>query len=171
MLFIAERLAAAIATVEWSTVWDVTLGAMLALWVTHQAPQPAAAGRQVTIPVESDSGCHTTLTANGHAFPELLDSGALGLPLLFGSNQAADLGLDKESLDFSHRYVAINGEGRAAFVTLPEITVFGWTFRNVPAVITKAPQTEGLIGAEVLHRLNFSTTPGYCSVSLPVEEG
>jgi predicted aspartyl protease len=99
----------------------------------------------------------------------ILDSGALGSPLLFGSNMADDLGLDRQSLDFSQRYAAINGEGSAAFVTLPEITLLGLTFRDVPAVITQAPQTEGLIGAEILHHLNFTTTPGYCSLSMPVE--
>jgi clan AA aspartic protease (TIGR02281 family) len=151
---------------EWETLANIALGFFLASWITHQAPNPA--GRQVVIPVDGGHGCHTNLTVNGHVFRVLLDSGATGMPVVFGSNQADDLGIEG-TLDYSHSYSSANGEGREAFTRLREITLSGWTMRDVPAVITKAPQDEGLLGAELLHRLNFAATDGYCTLTMPVE--
>jgi clan AA aspartic protease (TIGR02281 family) len=169
MWFIIEGLADMAAGVEWSSLWNVTLGALLAMWVTHQEPSPAGRqGRQISIPVDASNGCHTDLTVNGHVFRMLLDTGATGMPLVFGSNQADDLDID-EPLEFSYSYSSANGIGKEALVHLRQITLSGWTLRNVPAVITQAPQDEGLLGAEFLHRLNFTLTPGYCTLSMPVE--
>ena len=162
-----EAIVDAIAAIEWSTIADVAMGAFLAVWVTHQAPHPGA-GRQVVIPTDGANGCHTDMTVNGHVEHMLLNSGATGMPLVFGSNQAADFGIDGP-LDYSHSYSSANGIGHEAFVRLREITLSGWTMREVPAVITQAPQSEGLLGAEFLHRMAFTASDGYCTLSMPVE--
>jgi clan AA aspartic protease (TIGR02281 family) len=167
MWFFLEAIADAIMAIEWSTIADVALGAFLAVWVTHQAPHPGA-GRQVVIPTDGANGCHTDMTVNGHVVRVLLDSGATGMPLVFGSNQADDLGVDGP-LDYSHSYSSANGIGHEAFVRLREITLSGWTMHGVPAVITQVAQNEGLLGAEFLHRLNFTTSDGYCTLSMPLE--
>jgi clan AA aspartic protease (TIGR02281 family) len=167
MWVLMDYAAAALAAVEWSTIWDVTLGAMLALWVTHQSPA-GPGGRQVTIQADADHGCHTDLTtANGHTLRMLLDSGATGLPLVFGSNQIAALGISKGSLEFSHSYSSANGIGREAFVTLHNITLFGGVMDEIPAAITEAPMDEGLLGSELLHFVNFTTNGGTCRLTLP----
>ena len=166
MWVLLDYAAGALAAIEWSTVWDVTLGALLALWVTHQSPHPA--GRQVNIQADASNGCHTDLTISGHTLRALLDSGATGLPLVLGSNQAAEIGIPVSSLKFSHSYSSANGIGYEAYVRLPEITLAGWTLRDVSAVITQAPQSEVLFGAELLHQLNFTTGNGYCRLSMPI---
>jgi clan AA aspartic protease (TIGR02281 family) len=167
MWFLIEAIIDALAAVEWSTIADVGLGALLAVWVTHQAAHPA--GRQVVIRADGAKGCHTNLTVNGHALRVLLDSGAIGLPLVLGSNHAADLGIAKASLDFSHSYSSANGQGQYALVRVREVTLAGWSMHDIPAVVTKAAQSEALLGAEYLHRLSFTTTDGYCTLTMPVE--
>lgn len=150
--------------VEWQAVKDVLLGAVAALWLTWHAPNT---GRQIVIPADSSNACHTELTSNGNTFKTMLDSGAVGQALVFGSNHAKALGL-KGPLSYDHRYGSANGDGYMAIVKLPEVQVFGWKIRDIPASITRAPMPEGLLGAELLHKVNFTTAKGYCVVTAPV---
>lgn len=168
MWFIIDALADMAAGVEWSSLWNMTLGALLAMWVTHQSSNPA--GRQVVIPADSSNGCHTELSVNGHPLEALLDSGATGMPLVLGSNQAAEIGIPVSKLRFNQPYSSANGVGYEALVRLRSVTIAGWTMQGVPAVITEASQDEALLGAVFLHRMNFTTTSdGNCSLSMPVE--
>jgi clan AA aspartic protease (TIGR02281 family) len=159
--------------------WDAVATALMAGAATcalltcgggHSAPQ--ANGKQVVIRADASGACRTSLTVNGHAFPveALLDSGAIGHALIFGSNHADALGFDTGSLSYSHTYGSANGEGHYASVTLREVRLSSFIMRNVPAEITEASQDEPLLGAEVLHRLNFTTSNGYCLLSMPSVE-
>jgi predicted aspartyl protease len=168
----------------WNTARDVALGAFAALWMSSQggpqaqAPPGNGGGRTLVIPAGADGSCHASLTVRGHTFRMLLDSGATGstFSLVFGSNMAAALGFDPQSLSYDNSYSSANGDGSEARVTLPEARFSapgssdGWMLRNAPAVITKARQEEGLFGAALLHKLNFSTWGGYCRLSLPGSE-
>jgi clan AA aspartic protease (TIGR02281 family) len=96
----------------------------------------------------------------------LLDSGASGT-LIFGSNHAALLGLDPRRLSYDGTYNSANGSGREASVRIRELRLFDNAFvlRDVPAVITEARQDDGLVGIEILRRVNFHLTGGNCEMS------
>jgi clan AA aspartic protease (TIGR02281 family) len=159
-------------TIEWR---DVMVAGATALWMAmhNNAPlppnHPVANGRHVVIRADASGACHASVMVAGHALPVLLDSGATGMPLMFGSNQADDLGIDQSSLIYSHRYQSANGIGREAVITLPAVTLAGWSMHDVEAVITRAPQDEGLFGAQLLHRFNFQAVDGYCTLTVPDE--
>lgn len=128
------------------------------------------AERTLTIPVDAYNACHAELSINGHTFRVVLDSGAAGVPLVFGSNQAAALGFSPGSLSYSKTYGSANGEGREAVIELRDVRLHGWRLGNLSAVITRATQDEGLFGAELLHRLEFRTSKGFCVLTMP-EDG
>jgi clan AA aspartic protease (TIGR02281 family) len=97
----------------------------------------------------------------------LLDSGAGG-HLTFGSNHAAQLGFEPSTLSYSGSYESANGVGREAFVRVRELRLFGDSFilrGNVPAVITKARQSQALVGIETLRRLNYRLVGRDCELS------
>jgi clan AA aspartic protease (TIGR02281 family) len=157
--------------------WEAISGALIAfgagVLVAQHAPQPEpqhANGRQIVIPADADNSCHAELTANGHRFHVLLDSGATGTnALVFGSNMVAALSIDPRSLSYSGSYSSANGIGQQASVRLREVKMSGWVLHDVPAVITKAAQDEPLFGAGFLHQLSFNTVNGYCLLTVPVE--
>jgi clan AA aspartic protease (TIGR02281 family) len=131
-------------------------------------PPHSGQDRTLVIPADAGNACHAELSIHGHRFRVLLDSGATGgAPLVFGFNQAAALGFDPRALNYSGRYGSANGEGREAFVRLADVRLQDWRLGNVPAVITRAAQDEGLFGAELLHRLEFRTTKGACVLTIP----
>ena len=159
---------------EWAG--DVALGALAAGWVMSQpSPDGQKHGQEISIPADASHGCHAELTiiaGNGQnrTFSALLDSGATGHALVMGSNQAyGDLGIDPRALTFSHTYRSANGVGHYATIVLREVKLSSFRLENFPAEITQAPQDEMLIGAEILHRLSFTTAKGVCKLSLPVE--
>jgi hypothetical protein len=41
-----------------------------------------------------------------------------------------------------------------------------WRLGDVDAVITRAPQDEGLLGANLLHRLAFRTSDRFCTLTI-----
>jgi clan AA aspartic protease (TIGR02281 family) len=158
LVYLAEWLM----TVEWSSI---ALGAIAVLYMWSKEPH---ADRMIVIPADAGNACHADLTVNKHVFRHmLLDTGATGMPLVFGSNHAAALGFDQSSLAYSHIYTSANGQGREASVQLHDVSLNGWSLGGVAAVVTKATQDDGLIGAELLHALNFRTVKGYCVLTMP----
>ncbi len=152
----------------------LTLGAILGGLgiVTHlgdgssQAGVATQAGRSLVIAADDSNACHTEITIRGHRFRMLLDSGATGVGLVFGSNQAAALGFSPRALSYSQIYSSANGEGREAAVRLHDVRLREWRLGDVDAVITRAPQDEGLVGADLLHRLEFRTTKSACILTI-----
>jgi clan AA aspartic protease (TIGR02281 family) len=154
------------AAIDWAAIESFATGLLLALWVS--AHHVAVNARSVIIPVDGGNACHSEITISRHKIPVLLDSGATGVPLVLGSNQADDLGIS-DRLAFDHRYSSANGEGREAVVTLPEVEFAGWRMHNVRAVITQARQDEALFGAVLLHKLQFQATEEACVLTMPDE--
>lgn len=125
--------------------------------------------QQIVIPAGDGDECRTDLTANGHVFHDvLLDSGATGSrPLVFGRNHARALGFEPRKLDYRYTYSSANGDGYYAKVTVRSMRLQGFTMRNVPAQITEVDQSQPLIGAGILHKLNFQLNDGNCVLSVP----
>ena len=123
-----------------------------------------------TLVIHADhwNACYTEITIGNQKFPVLLDSGATGnVGLVFGSNHAAALGFSPRSLSFPLTYGSANGQGHATIVQVHDVRINGWPLGDVSTQITLAPQTEGLFGAQLLHRLNFHTEKGLCILSMP----
>ena len=142
---------------------------------------PVAMPEPVSPPVVVNSGGSHWTTLRGDKYGQcradarvngawvrhmLLDSGASGT-LIFGSNHAAQLGFDPRRLSYDGTYNSANGSGREASVRIRELRLFDNAFvlRDVPAVITEARQDEGLVGIEILRRVNFHLTAGNCEMS------
>jgi clan AA aspartic protease (TIGR02281 family) len=142
---------------------------------------PIAMPEPVSPPVVVTSGGSHWTTLRGDKFGQcrvnarvngalvagmLLDSGASG-HLTFGSNHAAQLGFDPRRLSYDGIYNSANGYGREASVRIRELRLFDNAFvlRDVPAVITHAQQDEGLVGIEILRRVNFHLIGGNCEMS------
>jgi clan AA aspartic protease (TIGR02281 family) len=145
---------------------DALLGAFAVLWMFAKSPH---ADHMIVFKADASGACHADVTIHNHAFHSLLDSGAIGMPLVFGSNNLADLGLPR-TLSFTHSYSSANGEGQAGGVILSEVKFGGWVMHDVPAMITKAPQDEPLFGAMLLHRLSFRTVKGFCVLEMPSDD-
>jgi clan AA aspartic protease (TIGR02281 family) len=133
-------------------------------WDNGSSPD---ADRTLVIPADASNACRADVTIGSHTFRVLLDSGAVGAALVFGSNHAAALGFSPRALSYSQTYSSANGEGREAVVRLHDVRLHGWQLGGVTAVITRAPQDEGLFGAELLHRLKFRTGNGFCGLTMP----
>ena len=73
-------------------------------------------GRTLVIATDAAHACRTEVTVRGHSFPALLDTGAVGMGLVFGSNHATALGFAPRSLSYSHTYSSANGDGRETIV-------------------------------------------------------
>src|SRR6516165_3084826 len=135
------------AAIEWETITDWLLGTAAACatvlncslgdW-SKPAPQwSGGTGSELTIPVGSYNQCETDVTANGHSFHSLLDSGASG-HMTFGSNHAKALGFNPDSLSYTGSFESANGTGHYAKITLRELRIGNWSLRDVPAEITQA---------------------------------
>jgi clan AA aspartic protease (TIGR02281 family) len=133
---------------------------------SSQAGVVTQAGRSLVITADESNACHTEITIHGHRFRMLLDSGATGVGLVFGSNQAAALGFSPKALLYSQTYSSANGDGREAAVRLHDVRLREWRLGDVDAVITRAPQDEGLVGADLLHRLEFRATDRACILTM-----
>jgi clan AA aspartic protease (TIGR02281 family) len=150
--------------------WLALLGlvaAVVVLAANWDGDAPQETKRTLVIHADSNNACYTQVTIGGHAFRVLLDSGAAVAGLVFGSNHAAALGFSPRALSYSQAYSSANGEGREAPVLLHDVRLNGWQLGDVPAVITRAAQDEGLFGAELLHQLEFRTTKGFCVLTMP----
>jgi clan AA aspartic protease (TIGR02281 family) len=152
--------------IDYEAIIAVLSGMVAGAVIAGHSQAPQANGRQVVIPVGSSNECQSDLRANNHQFRVLLDSGATG-HLTFGRNHARDLGFEPERLSYSHTYTSANGDGRYASIRLREVRLSSFVMRDVPAEITDAPQSEPLLGLEILHTLNFHLTDGYCLLTLP----
>jgi clan AA aspartic protease (TIGR02281 family) len=153
----------AIFAIDWELLGSAAVGALTALWVTHQTPQVVNGGRQFVIPSGFGNECHADVRANEHVFSMLLDTGAVGsTPLVFGRNHARDLGFDPAKLSYSYSYSSANGEGHYAKVRLRSLRLQSFVMHDVAAQITEATQSDPLLGAEILHKLNFQLKNGNC---------
>jgi predicted aspartyl protease len=148
----------------------LTVGGLIATVFIFNATRSSGSSIDHTIAIraDEDSGCHAEITVGNHTLPVLLDTGATGdRSFVFGSNHVADLGLSPRSLTYSSPYVSTNGEGRETIVQLHDVRMQGWHLGNLTAAITSAPQPDGLLSAELLHRLKFRTENGFCILTMP----
>jgi clan AA aspartic protease (TIGR02281 family) len=152
--------------INWDAVATALGGALLGAWLASSPAGGNVNGRQLVIPASAGHECHAELEANGHTFSFLMDTGATG-HMIFGSNQASDLGLDPERLHFTQSYSSANGDGHYARIRVRQVRLSNLVWHNVPADITEAPQAQPILGLEILHALNFQLRNGDCVVTLP----
>jgi len=127
-------------------------------------PTVSGAVHRLVIPGDAYGQCRVAARVNGEVFRSLLDTGDSG-HLTFGRNHSARLGFDSAKLSFSHSYGSANGVGHYARVRVREFRLETFVLRDVPADITDAPQSEPLLGIEILRRLNLKLKDGNCELS------
>jgi clan AA aspartic protease (TIGR02281 family) len=104
--------------------------------------------------------CPVRVTINGETFDEIADSGAPDL--WFPVGDVPRLGLNKSSLHFEE----MPGEGKVAWVTLPEIRIGDFVARNVDAAISYR-QTLRLLGMSVLRQGHMEVKGDKCALTFP----
>jgi aspartyl protease family protein len=98
-------------------------------------------------------------TINGATIPMMVDTGATTIALSF--EDAEQLGLNPDGMDFSYTVMTANGAARTAYVTLPEIEVAGIKRTNVRAgVAERGKLGESLLGMNFLSSLSSFTIAG-----------
>jgi aspartyl protease family protein len=93
----------------------------------------------------------------------MVDSGASLLTL--SRDQIRRLGVDPADLRFDQTTSTANGIGRAASVTIGEVSFGGKVLRNVPALVNYAPLDYPLLGTSLfLQQMHFETGRGACAL-------
>jgi aspartyl protease family protein len=101
---------------------------------------------------ESDGGNFYIIgEANGVRVRFLIDTGASDTVL--SPSDAASLGIDVRSLDFSRVYSTANGLGRGAPYTLESLDVGPISISGMPVSVNEAEMSSSLLGMTFLRRL------------------
>lgn len=107
----------------------------------------------------ADSHFYVRAEVDGTPVRMVFDTGASTVALRY--EDAARIGIDPASLDFSVLTETANGTGRAARVVLPSLTIGGITRRNVAATVHR-PGALGisLLGQSFIQRLGEIRSQG-----------
>jgi clan AA aspartic protease (TIGR02281 family) len=150
-----------------SIIVTALTAAAIGLLLLRHLPVAGDPGHRLVVTGDAHGQCHVAAKINDTLFRHLLiDSGASG-HLIFGRNHAAELGFPSDRLSFTHNYGSANGVGHEALVRVREFRLDSFVLHDVPAEITDAPQSEPLLGTEILHRLNLQLKNGNCELSWP----
>ena len=95
---------------------------------------------------------YVQLRANGTRLRCLVDTGASDLVL--SSEEAAQVGLSLQDLDYGNKVVTAGGQRAAARTRLKSIDVAGHHFEQVRLVLVKGGRTPCLMGQDLLARLD-----------------
>ena len=101
------------------------------------------------------------VTINGTPVRLMADTGATLVAL--SAEDARKVGIDPQSLQFTHETHTANGSVRSARITLSEITIEGTVLRNVPA--SCCVTGTGLLGMSALERFSFTMNNGLMVLS------
>lgn len=113
----------------------------------------AAASDAVELEASPDGHFHAEVEINGRAIEVMVDTGASMVAL--SHEDAERAGVYVRPADFTMRVNTANGIGRAAPVTLDEITLGDITVRNVRAAVSEPGRLQGsLLGMSFLGRLS-----------------
>ncbi|MFA8442952.1 TIGR02281 family clan AA aspartic protease [Yoonia sp.] len=102
----------------------------------------------IAAPRGNDGHYHLTLEINGAAVDFVVDTGASQVVL--SQQDAARIGLDPATLDYSGNANTANGVVRTAPVILDQVVLGGITDRNIPAVVNGGAMDDSLLGMTYL---------------------
>ena len=112
--------------------------------------------------IRSEGGhYYPRVTINGTPVRLMADTGATVVAL--SAEDARKVGIDPQSLQFTHETHTANGSVRSARITLSEITIEGTVLRNVPA--SCCVTGIGLLGMSALERFSFTMNNGLMVLS------
>jgi aspartyl protease family protein len=106
----------------------------------------------IAVPRGNDGHYHLTLDVNGTAVDFVIDTGASQVVL--SQRDAARIGIDANSLDYSGAASTANGVVRTAPVVLDQVRLGDITDRNVPAVVNGGDMDNSLLGMTYLGLYN-----------------
>ena len=98
----------------------------------------------IAAPRGNDGHYHLTLEINGAAVDFVVDTGASQVVL--SQQDAARIGLDPATLNYSGNANTANGVVRTAPVILDQVVLGGITDRNIPAVVNGGAMDDSLLG-------------------------
>ena len=110
----------------------------------------------VEVPRAQDGHYYLTLIINGTSLPFMVDTGASGMVL--SNEDAAQLGIEPESLRFLGEAMTANGVVRTAQVTLPLVELGPFRNQDFRAYVTEGEMSGSLLGMDYLgqFRMEFS---------------
>jgi aspartyl protease family protein len=106
----------------------------------------------IAVPRSNDGHYHLTLDVNGTAVDFVIDTGASQVVL--SQRDAARIGIDANSLNYSGAASTANGVVRTAPVVLDQVRLGNITDRNVPAVVNGGDMDNSLLGMTYLGLYN-----------------
>jgi aspartyl protease family protein len=135
----------------WALIFVGVIGAY-GLWedITNDVnPRQAILSEStIAVPRSNDGHYHLTLNVNGTAIDFVIDTGASQVVL--SQRDAARIGIDANSLNYSGAASTANGVVRTAPVVLDQVTLGDITDRNIPAVINGGDMDNSLLGMTYL---------------------
>jgi aspartyl protease family protein len=135
----------------WALIFVGVIGAY-GLWedITNDVnPRQAILSEStIAVPRRNDGHYHLTLDVNGTAIDFVIDTGASQVVL--SQRDAARIGIDANSLNYSGAASTANGVVRTAPVALDQVTLGDITDRNVPAVVNGGDMDNSLLGMTYL---------------------
>jgi aspartyl protease family protein len=102
---------------------------------SRTARQTKSGGGDVSLKRAANGHFYLDVDVNGTSVKMLADTGASLVVL--GEQDAESVGLDPDSLDYTHAVQTANGRAEAAFVVLDELRVGGIVRHNVRALVTR----------------------------------
>jgi aspartyl protease family protein len=139
----------------WALIFVGVIGAY-GLWedITNDVnPRQAILSEStIAVPRSNDGHYHLTLDVNGTAIDFVIDTGASQVVL--SQRDAARIGIDANSLNYSGAASTANGVVRTAPVVLDQVTLGDITDRNVPAVVNGGDMDNSLLGMTYLGLYN-----------------
>ena len=122
------------------------------------APDTLAARAGGAVIKASDGHFWADATVDGHQVRFLVDTGSTAVALT--ADDARDLGIDPDSLDYQYTVMTANGPARAAAVKLGLVSVGRAEVTDVQAYVIDKGLETSLLGMSYLGRLSkFEATP------------
>jgi len=116
------------------------------------------AGGEVVVPRSGDGHYYLTLTINGTPVPFMVDTGASGMVLSL--QDAARLGMDRDSLQFLGEARTANGVVRTAMVTLPVVELGPFRSEGFRAYVNEGEMDGSLLGMDYLGQFHMEFRGG-----------
>jgi len=152
-------------TLRMGMAWGLIFVGMMAgygLWsdIRHDVMprQMVSAAGVVEVPRAQDGHYYLTLTINDTPLPFMVDTGASGMVL--SNEDAAQLGIDPDSLMFLGEAMTANGVVRTARVTLPEVALGPFRNQNFRAYVTEGEMAGSLLGMDYLGQFRMEFADG-----------
>ncbi|SFR47816.1 retropepsin-like aspartic protease family protein [Litoreibacter janthinus] len=109
-------------------------------------------GGRIEVPVRTDGHYHLTLHVGEVPIEFVVDTGASGVVL--SQEDAAQVGIDTDTLIYGGRASTANGEVRTARVTLENVRLGKFQEGRVRAYVNEGELANSLLGMDYLERFN-----------------